>query len=124
MNKKDVTRQCVRSSGAGGQNVNKTASCVILTHTPTGMQVKCQDTRDQYKNEEIAWQRLEDRLSNIHSIAQRKKIDSDRYNQIGNGERSDKRRTYRVEEDLVIDHESNKRCRFRDVLRGRIELLQ
>ena len=53
LNRSDVSKKYVRSSGPGGQNVNKTSSCVLLTHIPTGIQVKVQDTRDQNKNEEI-----------------------------------------------------------------------
>jgi peptide chain release factor 1 len=123
LNRSEVDKKFIRSSGNGGQRVNKVATCCQLTHVPTGIQVKCQDSREQSKNEEIAWQRLEDKLSKTFIENQIKKIDDKRYSQIGNGSRSDKRRTYRVDDDTVIDHVTDKKCRFRDILKGRIELL-
>ncbi len=122
-NRQDVDKQYTRSSGSGGQNVNKVSSCVILTHRPSGTQVKCQDTRDQKKNEEIAWVRLESRLKSVEEEKHSQKVYQDLYSQIGNSSRSDKKRSYRIKEDLVIDHETGKQCSFRDFNRGKIELL-
>lgn len=124
LNRNDVTKKYVRSSGPGGQNVNKTSSCVLLTHIPTGTQVKCQDTRDQNKNEEIAWLRLEERLKSIEQEKFERRMYQDRFDQVGNSGRSDKKRSYRIKEDLVIDHETNKKCTFKEFSRGRIELLK
>lgn len=94
-----------------------------LTHEPTGLQVKCQDTRDQKKNEEIAWLRLEEKLKSIEE----KKFNQKAYNhvmdQIGNCSRSDKRRTYRIKEDSVVDHITGKKASYKDISRGKIELL-
>ena len=123
LNRNDVSKKYIRSSGPGGQNVNKTSSCVLLTHTPTGTQVKVQDTRDQNKNEEIAWARLEERLKSVEQEKFDKKVYQDRYDQVGGSERSDKRRTYRVKEDVVIDHITDKKCTFKEFCRGKIELL-
>lgn len=122
-NRSEVTKQYTRSSGKGGQNVNRRSTCVQLTHVPTGIQVKCQDQRDQSKNEELAWIRLEDKLRVIHDDTQSKTIYQNRLDQVGTGSRSDKKRSYRIKEDLVVDHESGKQCSFRDFSRGRIELL-
>jgi protein subunit release factor B len=58
----DIEEVFTRSGGHGGQNVNKTSTCVMLTHRPTGLQVKCQTTRQQGKNRELAWQMLLDKI--------------------------------------------------------------
>jgi peptide chain release factor 1 len=118
-----VIRKCIRSSGKGGQNVNKTSSCVQLTHTPSGIQVKCQDTRDQCKNEEIAWDRLYQRVKNIEEKKHDKSVYDDRFSQVGNSSRSQKRRTYRVKDDIVIDHLTNKETSYKNISRGKLELL-
>ena len=123
-NRGEVEKQYTRSGGKGGQNVNKVSSCVILTHIPTGIQIKCQDTRDQKKNEEIAFGRLEERLRTIEEEKWNKKIYQNRLEQVGTGSRSDKKRSYRIKEDLVVDHETGKQCSFRDFSRGKIELLK
>lgn len=125
LNKNEVVKSYIRSSKkAGGQNLNKVSSCVQLTHIPTGIQVKVQDTRDQCKNEILAWQRLSDKLKEIEDNKFDLKNNSYRNNQIGNGGRGDgKRRTYRVKDNLVIDHLTGKECRWIDFLKGKLELL-
>jgi len=81
------------------------------------------DKRTQFENEEIAWQRLEDKVKRTHQ----QRYDSDayhnRFDQVGNSSRSIKKRSYRIKEDLVIDHETNKECSFKDFSKGKIELL-
>lgn len=118
-----VSRQYTRSGGKGGQNVNKVSTCVILTHQPSGLQVKVQDTRNQRENEDIAWIRLENKLKEIEEEKFNKKTYQDRYNQVGLSERSDKKRSYRIKENLVIDHVTGKTTTFSNILKGRIELL-
>ena len=123
-NRNDVDKTYTTSQGNGGQNTNRRHTAVRLLHKPTGISIKVQDTRNQGKNEEIAWQRLKEKVE----LIQKEKCDNDYKNsvksQIGNGGRSNKKRTYRVKEDLVIDHISGKSARFSDVIKGKIELLR
>lgn len=123
LNRNDLKWAYTRSSGNGGQNVNKVESCVQLTHIPTGMQVKVQDTRDQNKNKEIAYQRLSDKLKYIEDQKKYNDTRIFRNEQIGEGGRGLKRRTYRLRDDIVQDHITGKTCRWKDMLRGKIELL-
>ena len=125
LNRNLVVKNYIRSSKkAGGQNLNKVSSCVQLTHIPTGIQVKIQDTRDQYKNEIIAWNRLTEKLKSIDDNINYNKTRNYRNDQIGNGSRGGtKRRTYRILDDYVIDHITGKTGRWRDILKGRIALL-
>jgi peptide chain release factor 1 len=123
LNTNDVSICYTRSSGPGGQNVNKVSSCVQMTYIPTGLQIKVQDTRDQNKNKEIAYQRLTEKLKLIEDQKQYNKTKNFRNDQIGEGGRGKKRRTYRIREDSVTDHITGKTCRWKDILRGKIELL-
>lgn len=119
----DIIVTFTRSSGKGGQNVNKVSSCVQMKHIPTGLQIKVQDTRDQNKNREIAYQRMYDKLKSIEDQKRYEKIKNYRNDQIGESGRGAKRRTYRVRDDMVIDHVTGKTCRWKDILKGKIELL-
>lgn len=124
LNLNDISISYTRSSGPGGQNVNKVSSCVQMTYIPTGLQIKVQDTRDQNKNREIAYQRLTERLKAIEDDKNYQNNKNYRNNQIGSGNRGDnKRRTYRLLEDNVKDHITGKSCRWKDILKGKIELL-
>lgn len=125
LDRNTVLKSYIRSSKkAGGQNLNKVSSCVQLTHIPTGIQVKIQDTRDQCKNEVIAWKTLTEKLKSIEDKKNYEITKNYRNDQIGNGSRGGtKRRTYRILEDLVIDHITGKTCRWKDILKGKIDLL-
>jgi protein subunit release factor A len=123
LDRSKVKRSYIRSSKKGGQNVNKVSSCVQLTDSVTGLQVKVMDTRDQNKNEEIAWDRLEEKISLIYKEEYDKSIYNNRFEQVGNSNRSIKKRSYRIKEDNVTDHETGKFCSFKDFQKGKIELL-
>lgn len=123
LDRSNVRKQYIRSSGKGGQHVNKVSTCVQLTDSKTGIQVKVQDTRNQKENEEIAWKRLEDKIKSIHSKKYFSKIEENRFDQIGYANRSDKKRTYRIKEDIVIDHITGKSCSYKDFSRGKLDLI-
>ena len=101
---KDVKKDTYRSSGAGGQHVNKTESAVRLTHIPTGIVVECQDGRSQHKNYDKALTVLRSRLYEQELKKQQDEIAGQRKSLVGSGDRSDKIRTYNYPQGRVTDH--------------------
>lgn len=101
---KDVKKDTYRSSGAGGQHVNKTESAVRLTHIPTGIVVECQDGRSQHKNYDKALQVLRSRLYEQELKKQQDEIAGARKSLVGSADRSDKIRTYNYPQGRVTDH--------------------
>ena len=100
----DIEIEVYRSSGAGGQNVQKNSTAVRLTHRPTGMVVTCQDERSQLQNKLRALGILRARLYELEVEKRRTEIESDRRSQVGTGERSEKIRTYNYPQNRVTDH--------------------
>ena len=103
----DIKVDVFHSGGAGGQNVNKVATAIRMTHLPTGMVVVCQDERSQLQNKVKALSVLRTRLLDIERRKQEEQITSDRRSQVGTGERAEKIRTYNYPQDRISDHRIN-----------------
>ena len=101
---KDLRIDTFRSSGAGGQHINKTSSAIRVTHLPTGMVVECQNERSQFQNKDKALEILRSRLLAQKQKEQQDAINANRQGQVGTGDRSEKIRTYNFPQDRCTDH--------------------
>jgi len=107
-----------RASGSGGQHLQKTDSAVLLTHVPSGMQVRAEGVRSQHQNKVVALATLRARLAAATREQEQATRSRQRRDQIGSGMRGDKRRTVRVQDGSVVDHETGRSWRLRDYVRG------
>ena len=122
INPTDLKIDVFRSSGAGGQHINKTESAVRITHLPTGVVVECQDERSQHKNKDKAMKVLRARLFEIKQQEQNDKIASERKMQVGTGDRSERIRTYNYPQGRMTDHRINLTLyRLESILNGDLD---
>lgn len=119
---KDIRIDTYRSSGAGGQHINKTDSAIRITHLPTGIVVACQDERSQIKNKEKAFNVLRSKLYDFYKSQKDKEYADNRKSQIGNAERCERIRTYNYPQGRITDHRINYTVyNLEDFLDGNIE---
>ena len=126
LNPNDLKIDTYRSSGAGGQHVNKTESAIRITHIPTGTVVECQDERSQYKNKDRAMQILRSKLYEAEQARQHAAVASERRSQIGSGDRSERIRTYNFPQNRVTDHRlsgDNKNFNIQSIINGNLDPL-
>ena len=118
----DIRVDVFRSSGPGGQSVNKTESAIRLTHLPTGLVVSCQDEKSQHKNKAKAMKVMRARLLDKMEQDQHDKISEDRKSQVGSGDRSERIRTYNYPQGRVSDHRINLTLyKLEAILLGRLD---
>jgi len=122
INPKDLQIDTYRSSGAGGQHINKTSSAIRITHLPTGTVVECQDERSQYKNKDKAMKVLRSRLLQAKQQEHDEAIASERRSQVGTGDRSERIRTYNYPQGRMTDHRIGLTIyRLDDILNGNLD---
>lgn len=124
INPDDLRIDTYRSSGAGGQHVNKTDSAIRITHIPTGVVVECQDERSQHKNRSKAMSLLKTRLLDAEQSKQKKEQAQTRKSLVGTGDRSERIRTYNYPQGRLTDHRINLTIyQLNDVMEGKLSLV-
>ena len=124
INDNDLRIDIFHAGGHGGQNVNKVATAVRITHLPTGIVAVCQDERSQMRNKQKAMDVIKARLLDKATREQQQSISSDRKSQVGTGERAEKIRTYNFPQDRITDHRINLTIHnMENVLNGNLDIL-
>ena len=124
INPRDVEEKFCASGGPGGQNVNKVATQCQLTHIPTGIQVRCMETRSQRQNRERAWQILRSKIYAIKKAEAEQERSDNRLGQIGSGDRSERVRTYNFPQGRCTDHRLQgeaKNWSIQDIMNGNLQ---
>lgn len=122
LNTSEILIFTTKDSGPGGQHRNKTESCVIMRHVPTGIEAKA-SARCQHKNRRTARELLEIRVKSFYEQQKYQTINKQRAEDRGSGMRGDKVRTYRERDDVVTDHRTDAKMRLKDVRTGKLEPL-
>jgi peptide chain release factor 1 len=124
INPADIKMEVFRSSGAGGQHINKTSSAVRLIHIPTGLVAECQEERSQLQNREKAMRLLRARLYEIEATKQHEQLADEKHEQLGTGDRSEKIRTYNFPQGRVTDHRIKLTLySIDDIMHGNLDLV-
>lgn len=116
----DIEVQTTRDSGPGGQHRNKTESCVVMTHRPTGIQAKSA-LKSQHQNRRLAREALEARVQAHYAEQAAQDASRRRQRLAGSGQRADKIRTYRVQDGRVIDHRRGRKAPLAAIRQGKLE---
>ena len=122
MKDKDFKIITTRSKGPGGQNVNKTNSCVTIIHIPTGLQERCQETPSQLNNKNLAMERLLKKIEEQKALDKHNELNEERNKVVDEAGRI---RTYNEQRNEVVDHRTGKRASYDEVLnKGKLDLLK
>lgn len=121
ISERDIEWQATRGSGKGGQARNKTSNCVQMKHVPTGIAVRVESERSQLLNRESAFRVLSAKIAETKKNAHAHSRSADRRGQIGTGMRGDKIRTIRLQDDIVVDHQTGKRTSASRYMRGYVD---
>lgn len=124
LNYNDLEIKTTRGSGPGGQHRNKTDSAVQIKHLPSGLMVRSENHKSQYQNKDAALSILRARLYDIEVNKETTFVANSRKQQAGSGMRGDKTRTIRLQDDIVVDHISDRKISAKEYMKGFIDLLK